>query len=306
MPKMTLLVMAIVGLNVIGAGLACAEALEITVPEVRVYAKPDVKSEAITTLFNGDSVPVSTKGVPGFKKVLITDGASKKIGYVRLTDLVPLKAHVNNPKAAKAAAKTRAVTKAAKSLHGRYALGFAPGLSYQYQNSRSYTDSNGGNATIGALSGSNVEFSGSLDVPLTYNIKLHTYLTFAQVNVTGTATYQTTTIAAVPEPTLLNETFICLGAMAEIYMSNKSNWWWGGLLQVNHGTSGSLTYGSFAAIKLQSSELPNLILGQAATGYDFSLGGHFFLTPDLRIGGVLNALPIILEADANLTFAYGF
>src|ERR1017187_6771234 len=64
-----------------------AGSLEINVEQVRVYSQPDANSEVITTLFRGDSVPVSSKSPEGFKKVLIREGSSKRVGYIKNSDL---------------------------------------------------------------------------------------------------------------------------------------------------------------------------------------------------------------------------
>jgi hypothetical protein len=292
-----------------------ADTLPINVGEVKVYSQPNTNSEVITTLFKGDHVPVSKKEIPLFKKVLITDGSNKKVGYIRNADLFPRGA----PGAAvrgvpRGSAKgpfrnqvgSRNFRKLNRNMHKRYALGLSAGVNYQYQNSRTYSDASGANVAIGTLSGANFELAGFFDIPFSYNFKLHSYFALKTVNVTGTATYQLGTVPALPESTILNETFLTVGALGEIYPSSRSNWWWGLGLQIDHGMNGSLTFGSFPPTTLQGSDLPNFVLGQVAIGYDFNLGGNIFLIPAFKLGGVLNALPIIFEGDFLLDFAYAF
>lgn len=290
-----------------------ADTMQIEVGEVKVYAAPNVGSDVITTLFKGDIVPVSRNPVPGFKKVLIKDASQKKIGYIRIADLggnpaprtavVASKQPVQRPGTVQP--RGTVARKVIKTPHNRHVLGLFLGLNYQNQGSRTQ-NSNGTNASIGVLSGTSFQGGLFYDFPLSYNFSIRAYGEYKSVSVTGTATYQASNVTPTPTSTFLNETFLTVGALATIYPGARSNWWWGPGLQADVGMSGTLQYGSISPVALTGTNLPTFIYGYVATGYNFRLGPNFVLIPDLRIGGVLNALPIILEADVHANIGYVF
>ncbi len=281
-----------------------SEMLTITVEQVKVYSQPSPDSNVITTLFRGESLPVAPKEEGGFRKVLLVSGSKKVLGYINSSDLTgntikqvprgtPSPMSMYEPEG--------------PSLHNIFSAGITFGGNYQYQGTRSYNDEENGNAaTVGALTGFNYQVGVFLNIPAGYNLKVHSYVHYKSVSVTGTATYSTTTIAATPTDTFLQESFAVLGIMAQWYPTQRSSWWYGLGTQWDHGLSGTLKFGGFNPVALTGSDLPNFFTLYAASGAEFKLSRKLFLVPDFRLGVLANAKPIIIEGDLNMSLVIAF
>jgi hypothetical protein len=273
------------------AGPVLADTLEVPV-DARVYAEANKSSKVLTVIRKGTTVPVSPKNYDRYRKVLIKQGSSKIIGFVSLDELrgasiKPLGAHA------------RARREATRGLPGKKAFGLSPGLNYQYQGGQTYVDPQGASDTIGVLSGMSYQVEAFFEYPLTKRMTLRGYLQYKSVSVTGSAQINApNSVPNAPSDTYLKETFIVGGGLLKIYPGRA--WWWGGGAQVDKGITGSLKFGSYNAIPLTGSDLPTFVKVYGAIGVDFALGKNFYLTPDIRLGVLANATPIVYEGNFHL------
>ncbi|MDZ4676638.1 MAG: hypothetical protein SGI74_03930 [Oligoflexia bacterium] len=275
-----------------------ADSLEINVEQVKVYGAPDEESDVIFTLFKGDSVPLSKKSVPNYKKVLIQDGGQKRVGYIKNSELTrggaKTKPQKNQPKSK------------LKGLAGHVVLGLTGGGNYQYQGARTYTDTASATASISALSGFSTLFGAFVDYPFSERFSVSGYFQYKKVSVTGTASYSLTTIPNVATDTFLKETFLVFGALLKFYPNRNGSWWFGGGAQVDKATAGTLKFGGFPEGPLENKDLPTFTYVYAAIGANFPLFGKFYFMPDLRFGVLLVSNPLIIEADIIGNIGYSF
>jgi hypothetical protein len=291
----------------VSINLFAAETLTVNVDELKVYTKPAPDSPVLTTLYRGTTLPASSQATGRYKKVLALIGGKKVIGFVKMSDLV---ANMVSPGPETRAAKPQQQMRSRKAyptLHGVYAAGITLGGHYQYQGTREYSDpARGESASIGVLSGLNFEVGGFLNIPYNNRHKIHTYVQYKSIALTGTATLRTSLVPSAEAQTTLKQTFLVVGAMVQAYPSERANWWWGGGFQVDKAMDGTLQFGGYSPATLSGSDLPTFIKAYGAIGADFILGKRLFLVPDFRFGALVNATPLIAEAELDLNIAYSF
>lgn len=305
----TMRVLACAILAQLACGAASAtENLTIQVDSVRVFTAPTLSSPVITILKKGQVVPAGVNPGAGFKKVLVQDATGKKIvGYVALTDLTP-PIFGNGPnggpaKPKKGAKKDKALKGNNLGLRRHYALGVNLGFNYQYQGSRTVTDSIGDSASVTGLSGTNLVLGLLVDIPFTPTFTLEADVTYKPSSLTGTGTNIGTTQ---PSTIVDQQTFYALGVIGKMYAGVSSDWWYGPGLEYEMGSSGSLNFGAKPVYTFMSSDLSNYILLFAATGYDFSSSKNFYITPSFRFGAIVNGSPAIFEFDMIVSGSYRF
>ncbi len=285
---------------------SATENLTIAVDSVRVFTSPTMSSPVITILKRGQIVPAGVNPGGGFKKVLIQDATGKKvIGYVALVDLTPpiFGDGPNGEPAKKNLKKPKAPKGNNLGLRRHYALGVNIGFNYQYQGSKTITDSVGDSVSVAGLSGTNLVLGLLFDIPFTPTFTLEVDATYKPSSLTGTGTNIGTTQ---PSTIVDQQTSYALGVIGKKYGGVSSDWWYGPGLEYEMGNSGSLNIGAKPVYTFPTSSLSNYILLFAATGYDFSSSKNFYITPSFHLGAILNGNPAIFEFDMIISGSYRF
>jgi len=306
--KMTLLAWAIIAGFLITSHANATEKLTIVVDQVRVFTSPSMSSPVITILKKGQVVPAGVNPGGGFKKVLVQDATGKKIiGYVALVDLTPpiFGNGAKDDNSKKKGKKGKATKGNNLGLRRHYALGVNIGFNYQFQGSKTLSDSAGDSATVTGLSGTNVVLGILFDIPLSPTFSLELDANYKPSSLTGTGT-DVGIGATLPSTIVDQQVFYALGVTGKIYSGVNSDWWYGPGLEYDHGNSGSLQFGANPTYTFTSSDLANYIMVYAATGYDFSSSKNFYITPSFRFGAVVNGNPPIYEFDMIISGSYRF
>lgn len=277
------------------------EKLEIVNDQVRVFTSPSMSSPVITILKKGQVVPAGVNPGGGFKKVLVQDATGKKIiGYVALVDLT---AQIFSPPDKKKGKKPKGFHGSGLGLKRHYAIGVNLGFNYQYQPSKTVTDSIGDSAAVTGLSGTNLIFGLLFDIPFSQTFSLEVDAGYKPSSLTGTGTNAG---ASQPSTIVAQQTFYTLGVIGKFYAAENSDWWYGPGVDYEAGSSGSLHVGANPTYTYTSGDLNNYIMLFAATGYDFSSSKNFYITPSFRLGAIVNGAPLIFEVDMLISGSYRF
>lgn len=260
---------------------------------VKVYAAPRASSEVITTLEQGERVPISPKEYGRFRKVLVQSGGKRRAGYILKTSLQGNRIREVRGRSSKASTE--------KVYHTRTGFGLPLNLSYTGQSAWTFSSSDGSKIDIASFAGVSVFFGLSLDLPLDPQWSLRGEVLFRKVSQTGTATPS----GGSPTPIERSISLLGFGATAKYYSDANSNFWLGGGVEIAKATGIQLTFANTSA-PVAESDFPTYFILKPGLGQDFHLTSDLFLLAEARALLVLNTSPVIYGAEIGLTVAYAF
>lgn len=256
-----------------------------------VFDEPDDESIEITELEKGDRVPISPKIYSGYRKVLVKVDGQRKAGYVRVRDIQGQKIRTRDEIAGRKA-----------PWHRRYGVGLAVATTYSSQADRRITESEGGAVQVGAMQGTSSFFGFFGEIPWKDQWSFSGSILMRKSSMSGSAR-----VSSVQEtPVSLTQQFIGAALTIKYYFDPRGDFWTGFRAEVSRGTNVELVYGQSAAATVDKANYPTFLLPQLATGYNYRLFSNFFLLPELRVGGVVNAQPTIFIVDLALGAGYQF
>jgi hypothetical protein len=267
---------------------------------IDVYAKPNSSSEVLTTLDEGERVPIAAKEEGRFRKVLIQSGGKKRVGYV-------LKSRLEGSRIRERNGKSAGKAKKADSYHRRFAIVLPVTLSYTKQNytgNDNIVTADGSKYTLSSLSGTSVYFGVGLDIPLQEKLALRAELLFRSID--GTGSLKASGGAGNPQEVQRSMTALSGGVLGKYYFDAGDDFWVGGGLEVAKVNNVAIVFANRDNLRVNESDYPTFIILKAAAGYDTALTDDISLIPDVRFLYFVNASPVIYGAELTLALAYAF
>ena len=263
--------------------------------ELRVFRRANRNSKVITRLSKGDVVVVSPKHYGQFRKVLVTYRGKKRGGYVHKHDIY-------ESQIIKRSQLAKSNTQLAYSQY--QGIGVSVAHSILRQGERSIETDASEVYQISTFESQSNFFSLFFDLPVGESSALRSYLSLRNTAFTGDAELED--VSAQSGAVVLNQTFIALGVFLKFY-SRKTSWYWWGLgSELAKGTEVDLSVNGGTKLETTDEDLPFFVMASGGLGWDIPVYSSLYFTPEIRFGAVINNDPMILAAEAYLSFAYAF
>jgi hypothetical protein len=256
----------------------------------KVFLQASSGSPVISELSSGQVLQAGNVPVQGFRKVLVTVGNSKKIGFVSVNDVV-LKG--SNPRSSSAPYKRG--RSAFDKTGRRMGVGLMLGGNYQTQGAQVV-----GNVTLSSVSGSGFIFGGVFSYPLLTKMTLEGEVFYKSTTATGTASDPLRNPGGATST--FNQSFLSFGALGQFFLfQSLPHLWLGPGLQIDYGMSETWQYGVYT----QSPSASTFIEVYGAAGWDFMIHEKWKVSPQIRVG-VFNSSPMLIEVDGIISGTYLF
>lgn len=271
--------------NLWAAGIYELELLE----NVAIYQRPDKSSKIIGRARLGQKLPTESRPRRGFYKVQFRSRGKVRSGYVALDE-----------------AGYSVIREIKKSLRSRYAVGVSAIYSLQSQGARELETSHDTKYDITEFKGSSTFFRLYVDMPVSTDWASRLGLVMRKTSVEGDAILSG---SATYSRFHLEQSFIGIEGVLKRYLLNDY-FWMGGVAEFSKGTKVGLKVISGTPVSQSEVKKPFFAVFSVAAGYDIPLvrsgNSALFITPEMRLGGVVTTDPItyLVELAVNVGWAF--
>lgn len=268
--------------------------------ELPVYAKPNEDSVIISRLSRGDRVVVSPKIYRSFRKVLITYKGKATAGYV--PGRLLLRSYVKSRSDAEKEQGAR------KRYNSRYGLGWAFVGSYLRQGESTFQLSDTLVYDTTPFQSLSAFFAVTLDIPLSETRGLRSYVSLRQTKYVGKVTERDSLSPTPLSPRVTRDQSLTgVGAVLKNYHQSKYGWWWGGGGEIAMGDKVTIKFdGITVEPEEEQQQMLAILFGAVGGEVPIPVSKSLFLTPDLRLGGIVTTRPLTLYVETFLAVSYQF